>query len=334
MQVLVTGATGLIGSHLVDLLLERGDSVRALVRPGEATNRLKQARVHVCWGDLSDRASLEAAVRGMDRVLHCAARTGVWGPRSEYEMANIRGLETLLNVAMAAGIRRFVHVSTNSVHGVNQRGVVDETAPLRTLPNPYSWSKIAGERLLDRAIRERRAPVTVVRPGWSYGPRDTTSFARFAAMIQQNRMVVIGSGDNHLPLIYVRDVAEGIVLASQAAQAVGRTYLLVNDEPVTQREFLGAIATELGVPVPNRNVPYSVALMLGAIAEGLCHLTRRRPPLTRYGVQVLGGESRFAIKRARDELGFNPQTNMAEGVRRSVAWFREDYCASRGEGRP
>lgn len=330
MPVLVTGATGLLGSHVVDLLIERGESTCALVRPGEDVDHLKRAGVDIRWGDLGDRASLQAAVSGTDRVLHCAARTGPWGPRSEYETVNIRGLEALLNVALAADVRRLVHVSSIAVLGADVDGVADETSPLRVEPNPYSWSKVEGERLVDRAVRERQAPVAIVRPGWIYGPRDVVSFGRFTAMVERGRMVVIGSGGNRVPLIYVRDVAEGIVLASEVAGAAGRVFLLVDDEPVTQREYLNAIAAELGVPPPKLKIPYRLALMLAFAAETLGHLARRRqpPPLTRYGVRLLGGENCFVISRARKGLGFAPRINLAEGVRQSVAWYRGGLCAS------
>src|SRR5262249_30741695 len=157
-----------------------------------------------------DRGALAAAVCGVDLVLHCAARTGPWGPAAEYEAANVLGLRLLVDAAEEAGVRRLVHVSSVTVHGNDARGQADETTPLRVEPNPYSRSKVAGERLLEGLIRERRVPVTIVRPGWIYGPRDTASFSRFATMIEQGRMVVVGSGRNHVPLIYVRDVAHGI----------------------------------------------------------------------------------------------------------------------------
>ena len=324
MTVLVTGATGLLGSHLTEVLVERGERVRALVRPGEDARRLAHPAVEICRGDLADRAALDAALRGVDRVLHCAARTGPWGPPAAYETANVRGLAALVEGALAAGVRRVVHVSSITVHGNDVRGRADETAPLRVEPNPYSRSKVAGERLLARLIREQGAPVTIVRPGWIYGPRDVASFARFAAMIQRGKMVMIGSGCNHIPLIYVRDVAQGILLASEEAQALSRAYILVNDEPVTQHGYLAAIAAELGVPPPRRHIPYRLALTLGTAAETVGRLGQRTspPPVMRYGVQMLGGENRFDISRARHELGFAPQINLAEGVRRSVAWYR------------
>jgi nucleoside-diphosphate-sugar epimerase len=324
MTVLVTGAGGFLGGHLVDLLLERGETVRILARPDEDVTRLIQSGVEVCRGDLSNQASLEAAVDGMERVLHCAARTGPWGDEIEYRKANVFGPRTLLEAAMAAGVRRFVHVSSITVHGVDIHGSADEITPLRGGSDPYSKTKVAGEYALQQMVEDSNAPVTIVRPGLIYGPRDTNSFGRFAGMIEQGKMPIIGSGRNHLPLIYVKDVAQGILLASEVEQAIGRAYLLVNDEPVTQLNYFTAIARELGVAPPRLHIPYYLALALGATAELAGHLAHMQqpPPLMRFGLQQIGGENRFIISRARTELGFSPQVNLAEGVRQSIAWYR------------
>lgn len=332
MTALVTGAAGFLGSHVTDLLLARGERPRALVRPGEDVGSLAAAGVDIYPADIADRAALGAALHGVDRVLHCAARTGPWGPAAEYERTNVRGLETLVRTALDAGVRRVVHVSSITVHGNDVRGAADESAPLREEPNPYSRSKVKGERLLARMIEDEGAPVTIVRPGWIYGPRDTASFARFARMIETRRMIMLGSGQNHLPLIYARDAALGVLLASEAAQAEGKCYLLVNDEPVTQREFLAALAAELGAPAPGRRIPYRLAVGMGAVAEGLGRMSRRAqpPPVMRYGLQLLGGENRFSIGRARRELGFSPQVDLAEGVRLSVEWHRAHYAVPEG----
>jgi len=330
MPVLVTGATGFLGSHLVDVLLEQGERVRALVRLDEDATALTRREVEIVRGDLKDAASLPPAVREVDRVFHCGARAEPWGPRKDYFLTNVQSLGLLVDAALAAGVQRFVHVSSITVHGNDVGGTVDETAPIRVESNPYSWSKVMGERLLQRIIQRENAPVTIVRPGWIYGPRSVASFARFAAMIERGKMVLIGSGRNHIPLIYARDVARGMLLASEKPQAIGRTYLLVNDEPVTQLDYLSAIAAELGAAPPSRHVPYHLALLLGAVGESTGHLLRLRnpPPLMRYGVQLLGGENRFVIERARSELGFTPETSMVEGVRKSVRWYRGDPAFS------
>jgi nucleoside-diphosphate-sugar epimerase len=235
-----------------------------------------------------------------------------------------------VEAAMAAGVRRIVHVSSITVHGLDVQGTADETAPLCGGSDPYSRSKVAGEHLLQQLIRDKGAPVTIVRPGLIYGPRDTNSFGRFARLVEQGKMLLIGSGNNHLPLIYVRDVAQGILLASETDKAFDRAYLLVNDEPVTQRDYFNAIARELGVAPPNRHIPYSLALALGATAETVGHLTRMKhpPPVMRFGLKQIGGENRFVISRARCELGFIPQVSLAEGVREGIAWYRATHHAA------
>src|ERR1051326_288081 len=129
MRVLVTGAAGLLGGHVAELALERGATVRVLARPGEDVSWLAKAGAEVCRGDMKDRASLEAAVRNVDRVLHCAARMGPWGPEAEYRLVNVRGRVLLLEAAIAAGVQRFVHVSSIDVHGLVVGGPIDEDAP-------------------------------------------------------------------------------------------------------------------------------------------------------------------------------------------------------------
>ena len=323
-MILVTGAAGLLGSHLVDALVARGDTVRAFILPSEDASRLKAQGVEVCYGDLKDAASLEKATRGAEYVLNCAAKTGPWGPQDEYEAINVRGLETLTRAAMAAGARRLVHVSSITVHGNDVRGVADESAPFHEEPNPYTQTKIAGERMLQRLIRDEGADVAIVRPGWIYGPRDNASFGRFAEMIRRQGMVVIGSGQNHVPLIYVADVAQGILQAAETPEAKGQAYLLVNDERVTQYHYLSLIAKALNVAPPTRHIPYRFALTAGAAAEtvGKTLHWQSPPPLMRYGLQLLGGENQFVIAKARQQLGFTPQVPVEDGVRQSVDWFR------------
>lgn len=325
MTVLVTGAAGFLGSHVIDLLLERGDQPRALIHPSDPPGRLQAQGVDVRRGDVGSVAPVRGALQGIDTVVHCAARTGPWGPEEDYTRTNVSALELLVHAAEAAGVRRIVHVSSITVHGNDIGGWADEDAAFREEPNPYSRSKIAGERLLQRMTADLGASVSIVRPGWIYGPRDAASTARIARMLESRRMFVIGSGKNHLPLIYVRDAAEGVLLAADTPTPNGRVYLLVNDEPVTQREFLGTLAQALGAPAPTRHVPYELVLCAGAVSENLGRLARfrRPPPVMRYGLQLLGGENRFAIRRARHELGFSPAVSLRDGVARTVEWYRD-----------
>ena len=324
MTTLVTGAAGFLGAHVAELLLAQGEPTAVLLRPGEELGPLASTTVEPRWGDIADRATVAAALDGITVVINCAARTGPWGPATEYERSNVAGLRTLISAAIAAGVRRVVHVSSITVHGNDVGGRADEDSPVRGAPNPYSRSKVAGERALLPMMREQRAPVTIVRPGWIYGPRSVDSFARLAHAIERRRMIIIGAGANVVPLIYATDVARGVLAAACAEHAQGRAYLLVSDERVTQRDYLCAIADQLRAPHPRLRIPYRAALTLGQAGEWAGHAAhmRRPPPLTRYGVELLGGENQFDISRARAELGFAPRVTMLEGVRLAAAWYR------------
>lgn len=240
MKVLVTGAAGFIGSHLVDRLLERGDDVRALVRPGEDTRYLQTlADVEIRQGDVTDAASLTCAVKGVQRVYHLAARTGPWGPEEAYTAVNVQGVTNLIFAAMDAGVQRIVHTSSITVYGHHLRGVVAEDDGYHCEQNPYSRSKIAGERAVFKLVNAHGAPVVVVRPAWVYGPRDHASFGRLVSRIEQGKGLLIGNGKNHVPVVYVRDVAQGIIKAGEAGnQVVGQAYTLADDRPVTQIDYV------------------------------------------------------------------------------------------------
>ncbi len=142
-------------------------------------------------------------------------------------------------------------------------------------------------------------------------------------------MAFIGAGTNHLPLIYVKDVARAILLASEAKQANGKAYIVVDDAPITQQDYFNTIAKELGVPPPRWHIPYRLALAVGATSEMGGHVlrTKQPPPLMRFGMIQLAGENRFVITRARSELGFSPQVTLMEGVRESVSWYRSIHHA-------
>lgn len=329
MTALVTGANGFIGGRLVETLAARGDEVRAMVRPGEDCRRLRDLRgVETVEGDLTDPRSLGRAVRGVRRVYHVAARTGPWGPEAAYTAVNVDGLGVLVHAAIDAGVDRIVHTSSITVYGHRLRGIVTEECPHRAEDNPYSRSKIAGERLIRQLVERHGAPVVVVRPGWVYGPGDRSSFARIVQFVESGSGFVIGTGRNVVPVVYVQDVAQGLVRAGDAGgEVVGRAYNLVDDRRVTQTEYLDAIADELGVPHLSRRLPLHPLYAASRAAEVVWRAAGRRaadpPPLTTYGVTLLGGDQRFSIDRARRELGYEPEFDVRRGVAAGVRWYRE-----------
>src|SRR5437870_5489927 len=216
------------------MLLERGDEVRAMVRPVEDAGRLhKLPGLEVVHGDLTDPASLKRAVQGVQRVYNVAAKTGPWGSEDVYRTVNVQGLAHLIHASMDAGVQRIVHTSSITVYGHHLHGIVTEDAPFHAEDNPYSRSKVAGEKLIANLVKDNGAPVVIVRPGWIYGPRDTASFGRFVSLVESGKGFIIGSGNNILPIVYVRDVAQGIIAAGDAGnEVIGRAYNLVDDRRV------------------------------------------------------------------------------------------------------
>jgi len=335
-KVLVTGAAGFLGGHLVDMLLERGDEVRAMVRPVEDASRLqKLAGVEVVHGDLTDAESLKRAVQGVQRVYNVAAKTGPWGLEEVYWAVNVRGLADLVGASMTAGVQRIVHTSSITVYGHHLRGIVSEDHPYHAEDNPYSRSKIAGEKLIANLVKDNDAPVVIARPGWIYGPRDTASFGRFVALVKSGKGFLVGSGKNIVPIVYVRDVAQGLIKAGDAGdEVIGHTYTLADDRRVTQAEYLNTIADCLHVSHISRRFPYTALYATGRTAELLWRAMGRRkaapPPITTYGVTLLGGDQQFSIDKARRELGYAPEFAVSRGVEEGVKWYVEAKKESQG----
>lgn len=166
----------------------------------------------------------------------------------------------------------------------------------------------------------------IVRPAWVYGPRDTASFSRFVRLVESGKGFIMGSGKNLVPVVYVQDVVQGLIKAGDAGdQAIGRAYNIAGDQCVTQMEYLNTIADALQVPPVSRRLPYSATYLAGRTAEIIWGVMDRRkvtpPPLTTYGVTLLGGGQKFSIERARRELGYAPEFDVKRGVAEGVRWY-------------
>lgn len=327
MKVLVTGAAGFLGGHLVDMLVERGDEVRAMVRPEEDSGHLRTLEgVEIVQGDMTDRASLQRALSGVQRVYNVAAKTGPWGLEDVYRAVNVQGLADLIHTAMEAGVQRIVHTSSITVYGHHLHGIVTEDDPYHAEDNPYSRTKIAGEKLIANLVRDEGAPVVITRPGWIYGPRDMASFGRFVALVESGKGFLIGSGKNIVPVVYVRDVVQGLIKAGDAGEhAIGQAYTIADDRRVTQAQYLNTIADCLQVPHVSLHIPYAALYYGGRVAEMTWKALGRRnaapPPVTTYGVTLLGGDQMFSIGKARRDLGYEPQYTLHQGVEEGVRWY-------------
>jgi 2-alkyl-3-oxoalkanoate reductase len=325
MEILITGATGLLGRHLIDSLQKRGDKVRILALPGEDTSAQEARGICVYRGDIREPDSLVKPMDGADGVFHLAAMMGVWRPLADYRAVNVAGTENVGRAALKAGVHRLVHVSSWTVYGMNIPSPATEDMPLRPFREPYALTKAEGDLLVQRLIKDEGLPAAIIRPGTFFGPGDRLHFGRIADRIRSGSWIKIGSGRNALPFVYVTDVVQGLLLLLDHERAAGQPYNITNDRPLTQDEMWSAIADEVGVKPPRLWAPYVPLFAAGYAAERLAGLTqsRKQPPVTRLGVMLFGGNNRHSIDKARSELGFNPQVELREGVRLAGAWYRD-----------
>jgi len=324
---LVTGGTGLLGSHIVEKLRAEGEDVRVLVRPSSDTRFVDSLGVQKALGDITDPDSLTRAMEGVKTVYHAAAKVGDWGPWSEFVALSIEGTQHTIEAAARAGVERFLHISSISAYGHpdGEGLVLDETAPLGQ--HLYRWSyysraKVEAEKIVWAAQERGDVPVTVIRPSWLYGERDRASMPRLIRAIAAGKGKIIGDGQNRLNLTYAGNEADGCILAARSEKAVGEAYNLCNDGYITLEEYFNKIAAQIGADPVTRKVPYKVVRSAAFLMEVFGHAIRKKtPPLvTRYSVWLMGRRCFFSTRKIESELGWRPAVGYDEGVARAVDW--------------
>lgn len=326
METMITGGTGLVGHHLVMALQQRGDTVRALVLPTEDVSWLEERGVVIYRGDIRDPDTLTVPMRSVDTVFHLAAMQGVWLPIEEYYKVNVTGTENVCRAAMAAGARRIVHVSSWTIYGMAHGRPLTEDIPPAPWHDPYWITKAQGDLLVQRMIAKDYLPAAIIRPGTIFGPGDRLNFRRIADKLRAGKSLIIGSGRNALPLVYVTDVVQGLLLCADLDRAQGEAYNITNDQPLTQEEFLRAVAQELGTAPPRLHVPYHAAYAIAFAAERATRFMRSEHPIvTRHGVTLFGTDNRHSIDKARTELGYAPRVRLYEGVKLACSWYQQHY---------
>jgi nucleoside-diphosphate-sugar epimerase len=320
--IFITGGSGLVGSHAVEEALRRGHRVRTLVRPTSDTRWLDQWGVEKVVGDLEDAESLARGVAGADWVFNCAAKVGDWGTLEEFRRLNVAALRLLLEAAVAAGVERFVHVSSLGVYeGRDHFGTDETTPPASQSLDAYTRSKVEAEALALRYHAERGLPVVIVRPGFIYGPRDRTVLPKLLQALRSGRFAYFGSGNQVLNCIYVKNLVHAIFLAAEAPGAIGQVFNLTDGQRVTKRQFVGRVAELAGLPPPSRSIPLWLAWTLAVILEWWA---KRRgatePPLVnkaRY--KFLGLNLDYSIAKAQRAICYAPPYTTDQGLIESLA---------------
>ena len=317
----VTGASGFVGSHIVDELLRRGSRVRCLLRPTSSTRWLDGKDVEIARLDLDDVERLEGAVQGADWIVHAAGLTHARSPR-EFQKVNVGGTERMLRAAMKAGnrLQRFLLISSQSVAGpaVEGRPVTEVERPDPV--SRYGVSKRRAEELT--MLLKESLPVVAIRPPAVYGPRDDALFKVFVA-VKWHVLPILRKG-GRFSLIYAEDLARVVYLALTHPRAAGQIYFAAEPDVTDYREMGDLVRRSMKTwAVPVR--PPGLALWAGAIAGEFWGMIRNRPPLlSREKLrEISAGDWICSSAKIRSELGWVPEISLAEGVERTATWYRE-----------
>jgi len=323
MNILVTGATGFVGSHVARLLLARGNSVRVLVRASSDLRALDGLAVERVTGDLRDAASLATALRGIQRVFHVAADYRLWArdPREIYE-SNVTGTRNLLAAARTAGVEKFIYTSTVATIAVPREGALpDETtaATLDEMIGHYKRSKFMAEQEALRAAAEG-LPVVIVNPTAPVGPGDwkPTPTGKIILDFLQGKMpAYLDTGLNVVP---VEDCAAGHLLAAERGRS-GERYIL-GGRNMTLKEILDALAGITGRPAPRFRLPNSVAMAAGYVENAFSRVLGRVPQIPLEGVRMARHKMFVNGEKAIREIGY--QAGPVEAaLERAVHWYEE-----------
>ena len=328
MKALVTGATGMIGGAIVDALLAHGHSVRALVRPAANVDPLLLKGVDLVVGDLGDAESLRQAVQGVDAVFHAAAALGFRAGAAVMDDVNVGGTERLLAASRAAGVGRFVHISSVAVYGP-QEPPIDETTPQH--PNdPYGRSKQAAEAAVRRAYAQG-LPTIILRPCIVYGPGDRYFLPTLLQLMRLPIAPLPEGGDLLIELVYVTDVAEAAILAATRAQAVGQAYNITDGRPTTLRDIIETYAMLAGHGPRIVSVDlHRLIQMSGALREALMPLAPRVAYLLdTERLANLRHDIHYDISKAERELGYSPQIGVYEGLRRALETYDPSWLGGK-----
>jgi dihydroflavonol-4-reductase len=324
--VLVTGASGFVGSAVAKALAARGVQVRLLVRSTSNRRNLSDlpAGTEIAVGSLEEPESLRAALTGCRALFHVAADYRIWVPDPEAMMrTNVEGTRGLMQEAMAAGVQRIVHTSSVATLGLKPDGTpADEDTPASPgdIVGPYKRSKFEAEQVVRRMVADDGLPAVIVNPSTPVGPRDVrpTPTGRIIVEAASGRMPAYV--DTGLNLAHVDDVAAGHLLAFEHGR-IGERYIL-GGENLTLAEMLAEIARLADRTPPRIRLPTAPLFPLALAAEGIARLTGREPFLTRDGLRMAAKRMFFSSAKAERELNYRHRSAVA-GLEDALTWFRE-----------
>jgi len=322
--VLVTGASGFVGSHTVRLLVKRGRKVRVLLRKSSSTKALKDLPVEIHYGDVLDPASLRAAMEGCGSVFHSVVDPRFWlTDVTPLYRNNVEGLVNTMDAALACGIERFIFTSSMGTLGFNPNGLVTEDIPFNwhDRASPYILARLEAENKMLEYCRDKGLPGMALCIANTYGPDDYQPTPHGGMLWEAAQGKAAATTDSGASTVDIRDVAEAALLAEEFGRA-GERYIIAN-EFISNRDFYAIVCAQLGNKQP-KYIPMSVAYGIAFVAESICKLLRKKDYLLRTDAVFLSNAfQKMDNSKARRELHWNPRP-IAETIKDAVAWFSQN----------
>jgi nucleoside-diphosphate-sugar epimerase len=321
-EALVTGANGFVGSHICEALIAAGFSVRALVRKTSNLTNLTGVPVSLAYGDISDPASLPAAMHGVDAIINNAAIIKANHPE-DFHAVNAVGTENVLKAAAehAPGIRRLVHISSTAACGPAPSQIpVDEDSTPAPL-TAYGRSKLEAERLVQSY--GGLLPTVILRPCAVYGPRDK-EMLRFFRSVKMGVKLAFGCSQNHINFTYVKDLAAAVVKAVEHDVPSGAIFFVAEKRSYAYNEAGDIIARHLGRRAFDLYVPEPILTLAGSLSEGLARIRHKPSIFTREKAREIKARYwLFDTSKAERELGFTASTDFDRGAAETIRWYKE-----------
>jgi len=328
MTSLVTGATGFLGSHVAERLCQQGEHVKILVRKTSNLSAIKHLPIDITYGDILDVDSIIKAAAGVDTIFHCAGSVEHIARYNKLYETNVVGTKNITTAAAKNGVKRIVYASSLGVYGMNGERGNDGSKELKPskIKDNYCRSKAEAEKIFFQKCAELNIEGVALRPGVIYGPRDYTASYYWFKAVDEDETALVGDGTARFPLIYVLDLVDVFIDASQRSGISGNAYDLDGPDTASLKRIYDLIARELGKNPNYRYYSYPVSMFFARLNRLKVALTgnARDVTVSPFVVRLFGiDQPKPNCRKSQEDLGFSPRTKLEEGIAKTAEWYKK-----------
>jgi nucleoside-diphosphate-sugar epimerase len=328
LRILITGSTGFIGEYLTKELASQEHEIFCLVRSTSKIDKIKDLNISIIYGDILNRKSLETAVEDVDIIYHLVG-VGSLSANSEEEFnkfynINFTGTQNLLESVMAknVNVKKIICISSTAAVGLRD-GIINESTTC-TPKTPYQKSKYEGEKMILDYYETQGLPVTIIRPCMVYGEGDLRSeILKMCKFIKMGFFPLFNDGNNAVPLIYITDLIQGILLSAEKGRD-GEIYFITNEKISTMNEIIDAISNNMNSRVSRLRIPKRIAKICAYIIEEIALIFKIRPIITRDRIDSMTASRIFSIDKAKTDLDYSPRVSLEEGIANTIMWYKNN----------